>query len=682
MGKSILELFESKAVSKQIPQDKPTSGTPQEGQFLIDRNNKVGAFFSRILGTNDPLRETAFEQETNGNRVRTFVNQTALYGTDLIRITNQSTDVVDGMKAAKTSEANANLVAILDNANKIEGNKGFVGKVNRFLGIPRIIYPSSLRANPKFLEAAPRKPETLAEIRKDAAGTLFGRYLKDTGTGTPQQASKRVIGGGLSLAKGVVRNALIGKEKIVVITSGSLDNFNQKYYFGNTYQASMTTQTLPDSKNTFDISLNSPIFGFNNKDGKFGKTRYSNQSSYGFELSDTTANRKKGEPTQLQLSLFYNTWKKDDVINMAGPYDGGRGGEVKDGQLVVLVGFDGKVGGGLLNSKEGILNFLKPKSLQRENWQKDRYTLDKNTKTITSGGKRYDETLDKRRGISTDRDVLNQTGRLTAGELNSVKFNDKTLVNTDFAPLRFKSVSDGSAVYFRSIVSGFNETFSPSWEESRMIGSPFSFYTYQKIERKLTFNMKVYAMSQSELVMMWRRLEYLAHLTYPASYSGGGIVQPNLVKFTFGSIYNDKVCFIDALTYSIEDSENLWETGGGKVKNKRGRYLFDGTFYKDATNSGPTLTTTTAEVYETSRDRIMQSDALSTNSKYVNEIYSKKDKKSNIHTETDRDTVSTGNYNMDEYKLPKIINAAVGLTFIESRNDTTANIYGYGKPIT
>ena len=195
MGKSILELFESKPVSKQIPQDKPTSGTPQGGQFLIDRNNRVGAFFSRVLGTNDPLRETAFEQETNGNRVRTFVNQTALYGTDLIRITNQSTDVVDGMKAAKTSEANANLVAILDNANKIEGNSGFVGKVNRFLGIPRIIYPSSLRANPKFLEAAPRKPETLAEIRKDAAGTLFGRYLKDTGTGTPQQASKRVIGG-------------------------------------------------------------------------------------------------------------------------------------------------------------------------------------------------------------------------------------------------------------------------------------------------------------------------------------------------------------------------------------------------------------------------------------------------------------------------------------------------------
>jgi len=64
MGKSILELFESNKVSRQIPQEKPKSGTPQEGQFLIDRNNRVGNFFGNALGTSDPLRETAFEQET------------------------------------------------------------------------------------------------------------------------------------------------------------------------------------------------------------------------------------------------------------------------------------------------------------------------------------------------------------------------------------------------------------------------------------------------------------------------------------------------------------------------------------------------------------------------------------------------------------------------------------------
>ena len=37
---------------------------------------------------------------------------------------------------------------------------------------------------------------------------------------------------------------------------------------------------------------------------------------------------------------------------------------------------------------------------------------------------------------------------------------------------------------------------------------------------------------------------------------------------------------------------------------------------------------------------------------------------------------------MDHYKLPKIINASIGLTFIESRNTTQDNLYGYGKPIS
>ena len=55
MGKTITELFESNKVSRQIPQAPPTSGTSQGGQFLIDRNNRVGNFLGNALGTKDPL---------------------------------------------------------------------------------------------------------------------------------------------------------------------------------------------------------------------------------------------------------------------------------------------------------------------------------------------------------------------------------------------------------------------------------------------------------------------------------------------------------------------------------------------------------------------------------------------------------------------------------------------------
>ena len=473
MGKSIIELFESNKVSRQIPQEKPKSGTPQEGQFLIDRNNRVGNFFGNALGTSDPLRETAFEQETTGLRVRTFVNQATLYGTDLIRITTKSTDTVNAFKAARTNEGNVNLIQLFEPDN-------LSNKVNNFLGIPKTIYPSALRANPKFVdEAAPRKLETLAEIRKDAAGSVIGRYLKDTGTGTPQQASKRVIGGGLTLAKGVVRDALIGKERVVPITTGSLDGFVGKYYNKNTYQTSMEALIQPDSTQQIDITLVSPISGLERKVdgaiGKFGKLRGANKTVYGFTLSDGTTNQKFGEPTQKDLIEKYNSPIK--------PY---------------ATGSNSLIEGKLKNNP--ILNFVKPSALKEK--QITRYSKDTSRISLYNKDSVVNNELGKRRGLYSDKDLLNQTGRLTESELSSVKINGTDISEVDLIPLRFQKVNDGSAVYVRSVVTGFNETFSPGWDSSRMLGHPFNFYNYTNIERKLTFNFKSYAMSQPELVLM------------------------------------------------------------------------------------------------------------------------------------------------------------------------------------
>lgn len=640
MGKSIIELFESSKVSRQIPQAKPTSGTPQEGQFLIDRNNALGSFIGGALGTSDPLRETAFEQETTGLRVKTFVNQTALYGTDLIRITTKSTDVVNAFKAAKTNEGNVNLIQLFE-------PKNLSSKINNFLGIPRTIYPSALRANPKFVdEAAPRKLETLAEIRKDAAGTLFGRYLKDTGTGTPQQASKRVIGGGISLAKGAIRDALIGKEKVVPITTGSLDNFVGKYYRKNTYEDSMAQFVVPDAKQQTDITLVSPISGLERKDGKFGQLRGANKSVYGFTLSDGTANQKAGEPTQKDLIEKYNSPVK--------PY---------------ATGSNSLVEGKLKNNT--LLDFLKPTPLKEK--EITRYSKDSSKTSIHNKGSVIDNELGKRRGLYTDRDILNQTGRLTEAELGTTQINGTDISEVDLIPLRFQKVNDGSAIYVRSVVTGFNESFSPNWDSSRMLGHPFNFYNFTNVERKLTFNFKSYAMSQPELVLMWRRLEFLSHCTYPHDYTANGVFEPTLLYFTFGNLYNDKVCFIDSLTYTIDEAENLWELGGDKIKTKADNFTFNNKFNVGADNKSGLLSVSGIRgSQERRRFEILN-----------NEVYDKRTKESNIKTDLlEPYKYQQGDLNMDHYKLPKIINASIGLTFIESRNTTQDNLYSYGKPIS
>ncbi len=670
MGKTILELFNSSKEVKQIPQPKASSGVADRGQFLIDRENKLGAMAEKLF---DPKTETALEQELSGIRPMALVNQPTIYGTDILRLSLQKTSDVDAMKLSKNPDAQISLGKIGKFVQKVGD------KVSKTLGIPQNVFPTYVVNTKEFKEGAtPNKMIVLGEIKKDARGTALGRFLKSTGGGTPSQLAKQSVGNAINLAKSAVRYALIG-DRFTPVTSGSLDNFVQKYYFPKadeltgTYSNSLKELIKPDSKQSFDISKVSPISGLDRTDtgngyaGLFGTPRkFANREAiYGFQLSDGTANQKFGEPTQDELIKKYNS-----PIN---PY---------------ATGSNALVEGKLKNNP--LLQFVKPKSLREKNI--NRYSTDKNQKSYHNNNETiYNNKLDSRRGLFSTKDVLNQTGRLSKSEQSTLKYNGKTLDEVDLIPLRFERVNDGGTVYFRSLVSGLNESFTPSWENSRMLGSPFNFYSYTSVERKLTFNLKVYAMSQAELVMMWRRLEFLAHCAYPYQYNAG-IIEPTLLYFTFGNLYVNKACFLDSLTYSIEDSENLWELGGGilKTKPEAMESSFNNNFYGGALNGEENskengkkgkIAETKLNV-STRKGPVFQTDYNTINSGSANTlVYDKSLNKTNIKTEKHSIGTSLGNYNMDQYKLPKFINASVGLTFIETKATTDFNIYGYGKKI-
>lgn len=669
---TILELFKSSKENKQVPQPKATSYIAAPDQFLIDRFNKIGNDLEKRF---DPLTETALEQELSGLRPMRLVNAPTLYGTEIIRLTTQKTSDVDQMKKAKNGEqiSLGKLGKAFDKVNSF---------VNKTLGIPQNLFPTYVINTDKFKDGfTPNKIKDLGDIKKDARGTVLGRILKETGAGTPSQLAKQPFGKTINMAKGAIRTALIG-DRIIPVTSGSLDNFNQKYFFPKggstvgTYTDSMKTYTLAAAgvNATFDISRVSPTSGLDrtSNGGLFGDARrFANTATYGFQLSENTSHQKKGEPSQKDLIDKFNTPEKTYSF-------GGGASKAND---------EAKASKFQLNP---ILDFIKPKSLNRSNWKKDRYSTDNTNKSYHNNTETIlDNSLEKRRGLFGDRDIINQTGRLAAGEVSTLKYNGKTLDEVDLVPLKFQRVNDNAVVYFRSLITGFNEQLSPSWENTKMLGSPFSFYNYNGIERKVSFNLKVYSMSQAELVMMWRKLEFLAHCTYPYQYNNG-IPEPTLLYFTYGSIYNKKACFVDSIAYSIEDAENLWELGGGILKTKESTFesTFNNVFYGGQLNgeenskengkgagiseSKLNVTPGSTGVYNTKTNRIKENE---------NTLYNKNLKVSNIEEYNRELKVSQGNYTMDYYKLPKIINVAATLTFIETKSTTDYNLYGYGKKI-
>lgn len=228
------------------------------------------------------------------------------------------------------------------------------------------------------------------------------------------------------------------------------------------------------------------------------------------------------------------------------------------------------------------------------------------------------------RGMSSRGDILN-SGPVTYDSVTAMDaVQNVTLDSFDFIALKFYSIYQNKTVQFRCTVSELSETFSPTWEPNKFIGNPFSFYTYQGVERSLTFSFKVFSLNLYEHINAWERLNFLAKLTYPQDYKGAsGAVAPPLIKFTLGNMYDRKDAFIENLTFSV-DSNTPWEIGMNSQ-------LANGQITK-VENGG----------YATVIDTSVESE---------------------------------------NFKLPMIINVEVSLKFVESRGTTSKEIYGFQPPV-
>jgi hypothetical protein len=126
----------------------------------------------------------------------------------------------------------------------------------------------------------------------------------------------------------------------------------------------------------------------------------------------------------------------------------------------------------------------------------------------------------------------------------------------DLVHLWFRA-EGGSKVQFRGTVKGITDTFSPSWDAIKYNGRADQAYKYTTFERSLSFNFQVYATSRIEMKPIWKKLQYLSTMTMP-SYKGGAGYQGTLVNFRLGNLYNDKLAFIENLSYTMSD-EIPWE---------------------------------------------------------------------------------------------------------------------------
>ena len=537
-------------------------------------------------------KETRLEEELTGLRILRIPSIPILYGTDIIRLTTLTTSMKDDMVAGKSGGGKAGILS-----GAISSIKAGIGNLQSKLGFPEDVIPSRLvLKTPVGFPTFKQEPaydyyEFLPRVKNDAAGTLLGKFLKQNAQGTPGQMVNQVVGGAISALKGAINTALMGKPKTVTLPYPGI---RSAYTYigrwptdggGSTFQADYRIMY----PNYTGKGVSHLKYADNNDDTGGLKSQYTST----IFTADAIAGRND---LSTLLNLYYDTHLPNPNTIETGRIWQNR----KTKEFARQYTSDATPGGGYQESGNAYSK------------------IDANAKSpvnidsIGSPASTYGGIFDK----DVDKFGITEVGGLPIG--------DSVDISNDFIPLIFKSVYKGKAVQFRATITGFSETYSPSWDNAQFIGSPFKYYTYDSIERAITFDFKVFSRNASEHMNEWDRLHFLASLVYPQGYSAASALQPPIIQLTLGDMYIKKYGFIENLSYTFDDT-TPWEIG--LLDNKDENYSwnsYDNTPLYNAYNSA-----------------------------------------------------------VENYKAPKIINVAITFKFLQNRS-STGNLYGFNsnKPWT
>lgn len=113
-------------------------------------------------------------------------------------------------------------------------------------------------------------------------------------------------------------------------------------------------------------------------------------------------------------------------------------------------------------------------------------------------------------------------------------------------------------VQFRAYISDLTQTISPNYKKYQYIGRIEQFVMYTSVERNISFGLKVLAYSKEELDVVWERINYLTAFSYPHGYNKG-ILQPNIIRFTIGDVFNDQPGYVTSFSTSFNEPAPTWD---------------------------------------------------------------------------------------------------------------------------
>lgn len=441
---SLRDLFKGSPYDTAVKQDTETI-VEQDTNGLVHKFR--GSEYDKSVKQDT---ETLIETELKGIRITSLVdiNNPLLYGNEAIRIANRTTRTLDTMKEATSGEAGSGgLIGKGISAltgGRLESISDVRNKISDTLGIPEPLIPTRVADK---LETG----KSVQDILDEKNGTELGKFLKQSGGGTPKAITTNLLGNTIKLGKDKLRGVLFGNS--TKIGEVKLD-VHQTYTDTNTYTSVKKDQNYTELSSADDILLDihdtkginlakySPIYGVDRKSDLWSSDLGSTIRQHG--VNDST---------------FGNSLSK---YNINKPYTGKSGDAERKQSIEQIYG----IGSGRTS------------------------TLDAATSDFIN--------------LIDEDDVYS--------EEKKIEYESKDLIPFWIG---FVGGGSTHKTHFRAILSGISETVTPTWNTGNFFGNPYEFKTYTGISRNVTFSLKLYCMNEDELKTMWKKVNSLTTYTYP-----------------------------------------------------------------------------------------------------------------------------------------------------------------------
>jgi len=445
--------------------------------------------------------ETRLEETVTGLRPLTFLSQPALYGTNIVRLTTQTTVDVDAMKDARGGSGRGLLGGVLSKARA-----AITSAVNSIGLFPYAVYPTTLTNNfvYKITTSGFASDYRRRSILSNSKGTGLGALIKSAVTGPMggEDQGEQIGGSAVSAIKSAGRKLLLGDGRLQdPQVRWDPDKMKWSNYFK--YSQSLAFAKIKGVSDKSRNDLSSVLYNYN-------------------EITPAEiAGIFRGIIPPFPLSITpdgMKTFGKNEKLTIDNPK--------------LLARLQGAAPPENAADTSRLFSNLEVNYANQKNGDR---------------GARFADTMNAQLPYIGD----------------APKIDDTSIEDMDFVKLKFTSPSrannKGMSALFRATITGLTETITPTWEPNKFIGNPFNFYTYSSIEKTLGFTFKVYSSNQMEHIAMWERLNFLTSLAYPQGYIEGVVISP-FIRFTMGDLYKDKDCVIESLTYTVSD-DTTWEIG-------------------------------------------------------------------------------------------------------------------------